>query len=218
MKNIFTLFLITLFLTSCNNTSKKSNTENSRIELVPEPDKAERLKYEAIQKLINSKCTLENPDVSLCGMELRNIESTMSIIGNKDKTDSLGEYHYYSKFESETLTMTQHPGDGNFQISIFKVERSDKASYNYRELNIDTFKTQNGIKLGMNKSKIIEKLGNCYAAIDSTKGYIEIYYRIENPKDTKTKLLGKNNMPIYYASYKLWKDKLEEYEFGFQYP
>jgi len=43
----------------------------------------------------------------------------------------------------------------------------------------------------MNKKQIIEKLGNCYAPIDSIKGYIELYYRIESPKDTKTKLLEK---------------------------
>jgi len=30
------------------------------MELVPEPDKAERLKYEAIQKLKSSNCIIEN--------------------------------------------------------------------------------------------------------------------------------------------------------------
>ena len=98
------------------------------------------------------------------------------------------------------------------------VELSDKASYNFPKLNFDSFETQNGIKLGINKKQIIEKLGNCYASIDSTKSYIELFYRIESPKDTKTKILEKNNMPIYYASYKLWNDKLEKYEFGFEYP
>ena len=218
MRNILILIIPILLLTSCNNSSKKNSNQNSRIELVPEPDKAQRLKYEAIQKLKNSNCTIENPDVSLCGIELRNSESAISIIGNKDKADEFGQYHYYSNFYAETLTLTQHPGDGKFQISIFKVENSNKALYEYRKLNIDAFKTGNGIKLGMNKKQIIEKLGNCYAPIDSINGYIELYYRIESPKDTKTKLLEKNNMPIYYASYKLWNDKLEEYEFGFVYP
>ena len=218
MKNILILIFSILLFTNCNNSSKKSSSENSRMELVPEPDKAERLKYEAIQKLKKSKCIIENPDVSLSGIELRNSESAISIIGDKDKTDEFDQYHYYSNFEKETLTLTQHPGDGKYQISIFKVELSDKASYNYRKLNFDSFKTQNGIKIGMNKKQIIEKLGNCYAPIDSINGYIELYYRIESPKDTKTKLLEKNNMPIYYASYKLWNDKLKNYEFGFEYP
>jgi len=32
--------------------------------------------------------------------------------------------------------LTQHPGDGKYQISVFKVEYSDKADYGYRKLNI----------------------------------------------------------------------------------
>lgn len=218
MKKTLILIIPILLLINCKNSNKESNTENIRIELVPEPDKSEKLKYEAIQKLIKSKCIIENPDISLCGINLRDSQSTISIIGDKDKTDKFGQYHYYSNFESETLTLTQHPGDGKFQISIFKVEKSNKSSNGYRELKFDTFQTQNGIKLGMNKKQIIERLGSCYAPIDSTSNYIEIYYRIETPKDSKKKLLENNNMPIYYSSYKLWNDKLEKYEFGFEYP
>ena len=218
MKNILLLIIPILLFTSCNNSQNKSNSENSRIELVPEPDKAERLKYEVIKKLINSKCIIQSPDISLCGIALRDSESAIKIIGNNDISNEFGEYHYYSNSESETLTLTQHPGDGKFQISIFKVENSKKISNKYPKINFNTFKTQNGIKLGMSKKQIIEKLGNCYAPIDSTNNYIEIYYRIETPKDTKTKLLEKNNMPIYYACYKLLNDKLANYEFGFEYP
>ena len=108
--------------------------------------------------------------------------------------------------------------DGKYQISTSKVESSDKADHGYRKLNIDTFKTEKGIKLGMNKKQVIERLGACYVAQDSTKRYIELYYRLDAPGDSKTKILKSNNMPIYYASYKLWKDKLEKFEFGFEYP
>lgn len=218
MKNILILIIGILLFTSCKNSQKKNSPENSRMELIPEPDKAERLKYEAIQKLQNSKCLIQNPDVSLDGIELRNSESTISMIGNKDKIDEFNEYHYYSNNGSETLTLTQHPGDSKFQISIIKVENSNKGSNSYRILNFNSFKTQNGIKLGMSKNQIIEKLGKCYAPIDSTNNYIEIYYRIQAPKDTKSKILENYNMPVYYASYKLRDDKLDNYEFGFEYP
>ncbi|MEO8515164.1 MAG: hypothetical protein ABI426_00385 [Flavobacterium sp.] len=218
MRNFFILIIPILLLTNCKNSPEESVSENSRMELVPEPDKAERLRYEAIQKLKNSDCVLENPDVSLYGIELRNAESATSIIGDTDIKDQFDQYHYYSNLESETLTLTQYPGDGKFQMSIFKVEYSNKASLGYKKLNIDSFETGKGIKLGINKKQIIEKFGNCYAPLDSTKGYIELYYRIESPKNSKTKLLSKYNMPIYYASYKLWKDKLQKYEFGFEYP
>jgi len=116
------------------------------------------------------------------------------------------------------LTLTQHPGDGKNQISIFKITYSDKADYGYKQLPIDTLRTEKGIRLGLTKKQIIEKLGSCYASVDSSENYIELYYRIELPDDSKTKLLSRQNMPIYYASYKLWNDKLEQFEFGFEYP
>ncbi len=204
-------------LMACNNSQDKTASTKER-ELVPEPDKALREKYEAEQQLKKTSCLLLNPDTSLSKINLRDAKSAESIISNKDKIDESGQYHYYSTMYRETLTMTQHPGDGKYQISIFKVEYSDKADYGYRKLNIDTFKTEKGIKLGLNKKQIIERLGHCYIAKDSSKGYIELYYRLEAPNDNTTKILERNNMPIYYASYKLWNDRLEKFEFGFEYP
>lgn len=214
-------FIITILtvsvLTACNNSQDKTSSTKDR-ELVPEPDKGLRKKYEAEQKLKTNGCIFLNPDTSLSKINLRDSKSAESIISNKDKIDDNDQYHYYSTMYRETLTMTQHPGDGKYQISIFKVEYSDKADYGYIKLNVDTFKTEKGIKLGMNKKQIIERLGSCYVANDSSKGYIELYYRLETPNDSKTKILEKNNMPIYYASYKLWKERLEKFEFGFEYP
>jgi hypothetical protein len=210
--------LAILVLTACNNSQDKTTSTKDRLELVPEPDKDLREKYEAEQKLKKNLCILLNPDTSLSKIKLRDSKSAESIISDKDKIDGNDQYHYYSTMYRETLTMTQHPGDGKYQISIFKVEYSDKADYGYRKLSVDTFKTEKGIKLGLNKKQIIERLGNCYVAQDSTKDYIELYYRLETPNDSKTKILESNNMPIYYASYKLWKDRLEKFEFGFEYP
>jgi hypothetical protein len=218
MKNILIIILTLTLLTSCNKLQNQTVDENDRLELVPEPDKAERLKYEAIEKLKKSNCFFSEPDTSLCGITLRNSESATKIIGSENIIDKLDHYQFYSKLERETLTLTQHPGDVKNQISIFKVEYSNKLSYDFKQLDIDTFKTEKGIKLGLTKKQIIEKLGNCYAPIDSTKNYIELYYIIEQPKDSKSKILESNNMPQYFASYKLRNDRLEEFEFGFEYP
>jgi hypothetical protein len=217
MLRFIIIVLTVLVLTACNNSQDKTSSIKDR-ELVPEPDKDLREKYEAEQNLKTIGCIFLNPDTSLSKINLRDSKSAESIISNKDKIDDNDQYHYYSTMYRETLTMTQHPGDGKYQISIFKVEYSDKADYGYRKLNIDTFKTEKGIKLGMNKKQIIERFGSCYVAQDSSKGYIELYYRLETPNDSKTKILESNNMPIYYASYKLWKDRLEKFEFGFEYP
>jgi hypothetical protein len=218
MNRIIILILAIIVLTNCNNLQTKTKEKNARIELVPEPDRDLRAKYEAAEKLRKLDCVLSNPDTSLCGIKIRNSESAVSIIGNSDKVDSLEQYHYYSSFDRETLTLTQHPGDGKYQISIFKVEYSNKADYGYRQLKIDTFKTEKGIKLGMSKNQVIERLGYCYMPIDSTENCIGLFYRIEIPKDSKTKLLKNNNMPVYFAYYGFWKNTLERFEFGFEYP
>ena len=218
MKNILIIILTLTLLTNCDKLQKQTADENDRLELVPEPDKAQRLKYEAIEKLKKSNCFFSEPDSSLSGITLRNSESATKIIGSENTIDKLDNYQFYSKLERETLTLTQHPGDRKNQISIFKVEYSNKLSYDFKQLDIDTFKTEKGIKLGLTKKQIIEKLGSCYATIDSTKNYIELYYIIEQPKDSKSKILKSNNMPKFFASYKLRNDRLEEFEFGFEYP
>lgn len=218
MKQIVLFSLSVLLFINCNNRAKKPTESSSRTELVPEPDKAERLKQEALQALAKSGCVLTDPDTSLGGIMIRNPESTIAVIGEKDKPDSMDQYHYYSAFDREVLTLTQHAGDGQYTISIFAVTYADKADYSYRRLKTDTFKTGKGIQLGISKKQITEKLGACYAALDSTKDYIELYYQLAAPADSKTSLLATHNMPVYYASYKLRQDKLIQFEFGFEYP
>ena len=217
--NKFIISILTiLLLTNCNHSQHKSVDKNDRLELVPEPDKDERLKYEALDTLRKSGCILTDPDTSVCGIKIGNSNTAIQIIGDKDEADSLDQYNYYSTYKRETLTLTQHPGDGKYCISIFKITKSGKKTKGYRVLNIDAFKTEKGIKIGMSKKEITNRLGFCYAPIDSVNGYIELYYRLEAPKDSKTKLLASNNMPIYYASYKLSNNRLYEFEFGFEYP
>jgi hypothetical protein len=218
MKRLFLGLLTIVLFIGCTNTPIENNESKERIEWLPEPDKQERLKYEAIEKLQKKNCDFLNPDTSLCGIILRDSESATMVIGTENKTDDHQQYHFYSNFERETLTLTQHPGDGKNQISIFSVSYSDKASHGYKQLNIDTFKTEKGIKLGMSKQQVIAILGNCYETIDSTEDFVSLYYRIEMPKDSKSKLLQTNNMPIYYATYGFSNDKLEGYEFGFENP
>jgi uncharacterized lipoprotein NlpE involved in copper resistance len=217
LRSIITI-LTAFVLTGCNNSQDKTSSTKDSGEAVPGPGKDLREKSEAAQKSKTTGCIFLNPDTSLSKINLRDAESAESIISSKDKIDDNEQYHYYSAMYRETLTMTHHPGDGKYQVSIFEVEYSDKADHGYRKLNIDTFKTEKGIKLGMNKKQIIEKLGSCYVTEDSSKDHIELYYRLETPNDSKTRILKSNNMPIYYASYILWKGKLKKFEFGFEYP
>jgi len=123
-----------------------------------------------------------------------------------------------SKSKKEILTLNHHPGDGRNDISIFKVEKSDKTNSNFKVLNIDTFESEKGIKLGVSKEFVKTKLGNCNKEILHSDSYIELLYRIEQPNDSEMKLLEKYNMPVYYATYKFLNNKLIEFEFGFEYP
>jgi hypothetical protein len=217
MKTLFLFLLPIVLLTSCNNTTKqKDHPRVNDSELILDPDKKER--FEAIKNLKKAGCAFIDPDTSLSGIIIRNAESVTKIVGDQNELDSMEQCHFYTKLERETLTLTQHPGDGKNKISIFKVEYSDKASYGYKQLSIDTLKTEKGIRLGLTKKQIIQKLGSCYAALDSISNYIELYYRIEMPNDSKTSLLARHKIPAYYASYKICNDRLRQFEFGFEYP
>ena len=138
MLRFIIIVLTVLVLTACNNSQDKTSSTKDR-ELVPESAKDLKEKYEAEQNLKTIGCKFLNPDTSLAKINLRDSKSAESIISNKDKIDNNDQYHYYSTMYRETLTMTQHPGDGKYQISIFKVGYSDKADYGYRKLNIDIF-------------------------------------------------------------------------------
>lgn len=216
MRNILVILLLAILVATCNNA--QINTADKKERLAPEPDKHERLLGEAIQKLKKNNCTFAEPDTSLNGITLRNSQSADFVIGTDNKVDENGQYHFYSLMHTETLKLTQHPGDRKNQISVFSVSYADKGDHGYKQIKVETFQTEKGIKLGLSKQQLIEKLGNCYAIVDSTEHCIELYYRIENPKDSKTKFLEINNMPAYYARYTLCGDKLRHYEFGFEYP
>jgi hypothetical protein len=217
MRIVITIILSVFLLSNCRDTKGDGLSKNNSRELVPEPDGAERLKYEALPGSQNPGCLFLNPDTSVFTLNIRDLKSGEVFIGD---VQPRSEYHYrfYSRNFQQLLSLTQHPGDGRYQISIFRVEYAKKDDYGYPQIDVNTFKTEKGIMLGMSKGDIVKKLGSCYEAIDSTKEYIELHYRIESPQDTRTHLLANHNMPIYHALYKIRNGGLEMFEFGFDYP
>jgi hypothetical protein len=218
MKNfLFTLIFITLF-TNCKNSENKTVEKTERIELAPEPDKYLEEEYEKQKQVYVLNCVFSNPDTSVVGIKIRNAESTLKILGQKTKLEGDSTHVFYSSNKKQLLGLSVHAGDHYSQVSIFNISYSENPSKNLRRINSEEFKTEKGIKLGINKKEIIEKLGHCYITKDSTKNHLVMFYSIELSKDSKTKLLEKNNMPIYYAKYKLIGNKLKNIEFGFEYP
>jgi hypothetical protein len=150
-------------------------------------------------------------------MQLRDPETATKVLGvtelNGDTT-----YNFYSVDGKQTLNVTIHPGDGHSIISIFRVRYTNGPIRKAAQLAIRSFKTEKNIELGLAKNELIQRLGKCYSIGDSSKNFIEIQYRLESPQDSKTKLLERQNMPIYYADYKFKNERLIDYEFGFEYP
>lgn len=164
-----------------------------------------------------TSCSLENPDTSVSGIILRAENSISRVLGKQIKLPGDATHHFYSKNKEQVLSMTVHAGDGSNLVSIFSVKYIGNYKPKYRVSNINSFETEKGIHLGISKNEVINKLGKCITA-DSKKGIASIYYRLEKPQDSKTKLLERQNMPIYYAVYYFKKDTLVEFEFGFEYP
>jgi hypothetical protein len=203
-------------LTSCSNSGNKPLVIDKRIS-PPEPDKDLREKYEAQQKAKSSTCVFDNPDTSLSSIKLRDPESATKVLKVK-RLNGDTTYYFQNEDKKQILGVTVHPGDGYSQVSIFQVKYVDNSKTKATPIAINQFATEKGIRLGLTKSEVVSKLGSCYDTSDGTKDVVEIIYRIEAPQDSKTKFLQRQNMPIYYATYKFKSDKLIEYEFGFEYP
>lgn len=218
MKTVLLALLTLLLLTQCTHTPPKKVSQSDREVLLPEPDKAEREAYEHQQKLLQSKCVFMNPDTSVVGVKIRDVESTLRVLGKLTELQGDSTHVFYSRDMKQQLGLTVHPGDYYSQVSIFQISYANKATSKGRQLPFKEFVTEKGIKLGISKSQLIQQLGACYMAKDSTKQGITLHYRLEHPNDSKTKLLSNNNMPIYYAVYQLTHDQLVRIEFGFEYP
>ena len=205
-------------LTSCRELSDKGMAKKDSAETSYSGSQGSGWQDSVSIEMPADKCIFADPDTSLGNIKLRDYESAGAILRNADVLDSNDRYHFYSSSGKEILTLTQHAGDGRYQISIFKVERAEPGDYPYRKLNMENFVTEKGIQLGISKSDIVEKLGRCYRVRDSAKNSIVLYYKLESPRESRTGLLARSNMPVYYASYKLVDGLLQEFEFGFEYP
>jgi len=213
----FTIFVSLLFL-SCQEEQTDTVQANERIELLPEPDRDQRLIAEAIKVLETKNCSFDVPDTSICGINIRDQKSTNKIIGQDNDIDNREQYHFLSKSGQELLTLTQHPGDFHNEISVFNISSAGEKVKNYRKLAYDQFKSEKGIQLGMSKNNVIGLLGNCFAEIEHSKNYTQLYYRIDERMNSQTGLLERHNMPIYYATYSFQDGILKQFEFGFEYP
>jgi hypothetical protein len=209
-----TVILTLLYcLTGCSNTDNKSAIADKPI-LSAKADKDLPGKNEEKAK---ATCIFDNPDTSLSDIKLRDAESAINALKVK-RLNGDTTYNFYSQNKSQLLSVTVHPGDNYSQVSIFQIKYADNSKIKAAPTTLDSLVTEKNIRLGITKNEVVSKLGNCYTTNDSTKHSVTINYRLESPQDSRTQLLERQNMPIYYATYKFKKDKLIEFEFGFEYP
>jgi hypothetical protein len=200
----FLLFIIVLI--SCNNKqdvpagNEPKNTNNKKEEVNP-PNHSDM-----------------DVDTSLAGILLYDSASFASVAGLNNHFCFGETYCFNSLKKDEVLRLTMHPGSNAFSVSEFEAGAADVTYKNAKVLNIEHFTSGKGVKLGMSKQDIINLFGNNYKAEDSSNSFIRLNYRIETPDDTKTRILQRYNMPIYYSIYEFRDDKLEHFKFGFEYP
>jgi len=186
-------------LTVINTDSKaeiKNTADKTKFNIETSINKISLLDSESLLRVITSPIFLENMES----------EFPELIIFNKDKT--------------QKLTLLFYPGSEKNNVSYFILEKSNKElkGDNVFDLEIENFKTNNDVTLGVESEFIKNKyLSN------------EIKLNIEGNKDGSKILsyfiddfehpfLKEYNMTIYSAKYYLANDKLIKIEFGFEYP
>lgn len=217
MNKIILAITTVLLLMSCDSMEDKTVDQTDRMELVPEPDKASREEFEKWQKLRTS-CVFLNPDTSVFGINLRDAKSVLHVLGSQTKLNGDSIYRFCSSDKKQELQLTVQAGDFPNQVSMFTIFYSDDGQQNIRKLDSKVFETEKGIKLGISRKELIQKLGTCFITKDSTKNSVAICYRISLPDDSKTKLLTNHNMPVYFATYRLINNRVKSIHFGFEYP
>ncbi len=204
LRNTFLLVLIAT-LASCKNSDQKSTTTDTPVAT------------ETTLTQNSSSCVFNNPDTSLSGIILRDPETAEKILRVKEL---LGDTSYYfsSKEGKQVLEVHVYPGDGISQVSYFKVGSVVPTGAKAASSTIAEFVSEKGIRLGLAKEELIRLLGNCFTTKDSSANAITLSYRLEQPADSRTGFLKRQNMPVYYADYRVVDNKLSEFEFGFEYP
>nr|WP_294858594.1 hypothetical protein [uncultured Fluviicola sp.] len=201
MKNIACIFSLFLLIASCSDNDENVN----RMELVPEPDKDLREESEKQQALKMTGCVFSEPDSSVAGIQLRDAESTLRVLGKQSWLPGDSTHLFYSGDKKQVLGLTVFAGDYANQVSVFRVSYAPASKQNYPRIDSKVFETEKGIRLGISKSELTGKLGRCCTVKDSTATTITLNYRKEQDL-------------WYYATYQFRNNKLQTMVFGYEYP
>ena len=125
---------------------------------------------------------------------------------------------FYSASGNQYVNLLVWPGGSKNKVDYIEVGYEESSPVTQNKTNISEFMSEKGIKLGLTHNEVVNILGECYTTVTDSNDVKVIEYKLEPPKDTKSRLMYRVNMPVYVAKYCFSKEKLLLFEFGFEYP
>lgn len=166
---------------------------------------------------VSTTCTFENPDISVIGIYLDDVKSTVHVLDSIVAPTDFLEFRHVTPDNTSYLNLTTHPGNIKNQISIFEVGYTNEILKHDSKLPVETIKTGKGITLGKTKKEIITILGTCFTP-ETKNNITRLKYKIDISSQPENMFLKKYNMPVYFAEYDFKEDILIRFQFGFEYP
>jgi len=119
-------------------------------------------------------------------------------------------YCYVNEESTQKITLWVHPGSFEYSVAEVFIERASRADQRDKfPSDIQIFQSSKGVRLGISKSELIDRLGEPHQESEKL-----IQYRAEFEKY----FLDTYNMPIYYGKYTFENGELVSFRYGFEYP
>jgi hypothetical protein len=171
----------------------------------------------------SNKNTQFKEEYAIFGINLQDDNSTEKVLGKNiwemhfEADEMFPRIECFNKDKHQILRLFFFYGGVQNSVAEFEVLYTPKK-YKRNKKSISTaadiFKSNNGVSLGMSKSKVISLIGNHYK-IKKTANYEELIYYTE---DTNKGILKKIGGVAYFIKCRFIKGKLCQYNFGFEYP
>ena len=198
MRNFCSMMCMLVLLTSCTN-KKATNSEEQSTAQVVKVDFKPDIKIGLIS-LLNSI----NVDDYLGENVMSRLDKfpipCASVVCNKGK---------------QRLSVYFHPGNMTKEFSEFEISFIDEKTNKDLLTRDKEFKTESGIKLGLNMENLMSIKGEPHNTTVNDNRTV-LHYKITDFKNSA--FLSKYNMPIYYSDYEFENDFLIKFKFGFEYP
>lgn len=167
-----------------------------------------------------AKCRMKNPDVSISGMTLMDSDQAIKLVGGsirlEESEDDLPQARFVSTNGSQEMILFAHYGAIDDEYAEVEVRVAGAEAIALPDLPIESFKTGQGVELGMTVAQVQALFGTCFKSRQKSGSDLFFEYEIQDAeKDPDLKMFG---YPVYYAEYEFKRGKLVRFRFGFAYP